>query len=185
MSDSKVVTPSDHLAEIVRAGCSSADVHLMCSYPKCSCRQMPNAIKAALRTEAKQKPSEAMRKAVWHSCADEDAPDNYRAMRDANWSNISGLSVGVPYRMYFTGKAWQATTTARLIDGVFDRTIVSSSVYRDANSDIAVSGTLDAGTKKLEVTVSWWNGKATSSKNVILYRLFKLLGWCRIGEPAA
>ena len=37
------------LHEAVRAGCTAADVHLMCSYPGCACKQLPVAIIAAIR----------------------------------------------------------------------------------------------------------------------------------------
>lgn len=38
----------EELWPAVRAGCSAADVHLMCSYPKCACRNMPAAVEAAI-----------------------------------------------------------------------------------------------------------------------------------------
>lgn len=38
----------ERLWSAVRAGCSAADIHLMCSYPKCACRKMPLAIEAAI-----------------------------------------------------------------------------------------------------------------------------------------
>jgi hypothetical protein len=36
------------LDEAIRVGCFAADVHLICSWPKCQCTQIPKAIKAAL-----------------------------------------------------------------------------------------------------------------------------------------
>lgn len=39
----------ENMWPVVRAGCSAADVHLICSYPQCRCRQMPAAIEAAVR----------------------------------------------------------------------------------------------------------------------------------------
>lgn len=38
----------ERLWPAVRAGCSAADVHLMCSYPQCRCTKMPAAIEAAI-----------------------------------------------------------------------------------------------------------------------------------------
>lgn len=32
----------------VKAGCAAANIHLRCSFPDCSCKQMPSAILAAL-----------------------------------------------------------------------------------------------------------------------------------------
>lgn len=34
----------------IRIGCNAADVHLTCSYPTCSCKQIPVAIQAALNS---------------------------------------------------------------------------------------------------------------------------------------
>jgi len=34
---------------VIRAGCTEAEVHLMCSYPDCSCKQLPVAVKTAIR----------------------------------------------------------------------------------------------------------------------------------------
>ncbi len=36
------------IEEAIRVGCSAADIHLACSYPACSCKQMPRAIQAAI-----------------------------------------------------------------------------------------------------------------------------------------
>lgn len=39
----------DHkVIEAIRVGCNAAEVHLTCSYPACSCKQIPAAIRAAL-----------------------------------------------------------------------------------------------------------------------------------------
>lgn len=36
----------------IRSGCTAADVHLICSYPNCRCKQIPVAIKAALESKS-------------------------------------------------------------------------------------------------------------------------------------
>ena len=41
------VTDAD-IDAAIRVGCVAADVHLMCSYPDCTCTQLPAAIRAAL-----------------------------------------------------------------------------------------------------------------------------------------
>lgn len=38
----------------IRTGCTAADIHLSCTYPECSCKQMPKAIEAAIRVYAAQ-----------------------------------------------------------------------------------------------------------------------------------
>jgi hypothetical protein len=37
-----------HVEAAIRAGCTAADVHLACTYPACSCKQVPDAVRAAL-----------------------------------------------------------------------------------------------------------------------------------------
>ncbi len=46
----------------IKAGCAAADVHLMCSYPSCTCKVLPGAIRAAL-TAGAQGESDATREA--------------------------------------------------------------------------------------------------------------------------
>lgn len=99
----------------------------------------------------------------------EEASEGLRMMRDSNWTNISNMTTGTTYRLAFSNNSWRATSTNNLIDNIFDRTVVVSNVYRDNNEDIAVSGTLDSDTKKFTVSVSWWNGAATTTKNLVFY----------------
>jgi uncharacterized protein (DUF362 family) len=40
---------SDDLNAAIRIGCIAADIHLTCSYPECTCKTIPNAIKAAIQ----------------------------------------------------------------------------------------------------------------------------------------
>ena len=42
------MTEDAEVERVVRIGCAAADVHLMCSYPTCKCRQIPAAVKAAI-----------------------------------------------------------------------------------------------------------------------------------------
>ncbi len=99
----------------------------------------------------------------------EEGSEGVRAMRDIDWNSISSLSNDTAYSLEFSDNMWRATTTRSLIEGIFDRTIISSAVYRDSSDDIAPSGVVDAGTRKVVINVSWWNGVATSSKNLTLY----------------
>lgn len=38
----------NRMEEAIRAGCTAADIHLRCSYPECSCKNLPKAITAAV-----------------------------------------------------------------------------------------------------------------------------------------
>lgn len=106
----------------------------------------------------------------------DEGAEALRFMRDVSWStNINPLINGTTYALYWDYSAsnygWRATTTKDMIDGQFDRTFVLSSVNRDASSfDIVNSGgTLDTGTRKATITVSWYDGVATTSKSIIMY----------------
>lgn len=99
----------------------------------------------------------------------EEGSEGIRMLRDANWANLSGLTVGTSYYLVFSDHAWQSTTSPSVIDGIFTRTFKLGNVYRDGNDDIAQSGTLDPSTKQITENVSWWNGNATSTRELFFY----------------
>lgn len=102
----------------------------------------------------------------------EEGVEAVKSMRDFGWnSNISSLTVGSTYRLYFNNSLnkWQATTTATLIDSTFDRTIVLGTAYRDGSDNLTVSGTADSNTRLLTVNVAWINHGATSTKTLQTY----------------
>lgn len=105
------------------------------------------------------------------SFLDEEGLEAIKILRDTSWqNNINGLSVGTNYYLTFNNSIWQATSTNVYIDGVFERSFILENVYRDANDDIASLGTLDAGTKKITVLVSWISGTgATTTKSISTY----------------
>ncbi len=90
--------------------------------------------------------------------------------RDTSWTNISGFTPGATYFLLWNGSTWATTTTNTFIDGMFERKLVIDNIYRDSNDDIVSSGgTLDIGTKKATVSVSWSERGATTTKNVSTY----------------
>jgi hypothetical protein len=101
----------------------------------------------------------------------EEGAEAVKSIRDANWSTISGLTIGTTYYLSYntSSNAWSLTTTPSTVDS-FTRTVVFSSVNRDSNDDIAAAGTLDARTKEVTITVSWpaEDGR-TLSKSLSLY----------------
>ncbi len=102
----------------------------------------------------------------------EEGAEAVKTLRDADWANMSSLSVGTEYYLDFntTSGMWELSTTASMIDGLFTRKIVFSSVYRDANDDIVSSGgTLDSGSLKVLVSVSWMTSEGANSKNLTFY----------------
>lgn len=97
-----------------------------------------------------------------------------RVIRDSGWtSNIATLSNGTTYRFTWdTAEGrWRATTSASMIDGMFDRTFTLSAVNRDSTSydPVTTGGTLDTGTRKALIQVSWNDGTGTTTKSVETY----------------
>ena len=107
----------------------------------------------------------------------EEGVEVMKLMRDSGWStNISPLVADSDYYLYLdANNVWQSTTTPVVINGVFTRAVRISNVYRDADNDIAASGTLDNNIKKISIAVSWVDRNATSTKNMIgfITNLFK------------
>lgn len=99
----------------------------------------------------------------------EEGLEAVRVIRDASWNAIDSASIGTSYTLAWTGTTWSLATTPALIDGTFDRRVVFGNVYRDASDDLADSGTLDTGTVRVDVTVSWNTGTATTSRTVSTY----------------
>jgi len=102
----------------------------------------------------------------------EEGIEAVKIMRNDSWTNnIANLNNGSTYYLYFSTDSWTATTTSSLVDSRFVKTLTLSPVYRDANDDIASSGTLDSGTKKVTVNVAWFDAasSATTSKSVSTY----------------
>ena len=100
----------------------------------------------------------------------EETLEVVRFLRDSGWtSNIASLTNGTTYYLYWTGSTWVSTTTAQYVDDL-SRSFIVSAVNRDSNDDIVASGgTLDSGTKKIDVTVAWRPTQATTTKTISTY----------------
>lgn len=98
----------------------------------------------------------------------EEGAEATRIVRDDAWTNISSLTNSTEYYLNFSGGTWIFTTTPQS-SGIFTRKVVFSSAYRDANDNLAGSGTLDAQTRLVTVTVSWLEGTDTISKSGQFY----------------
>lgn len=103
----------------------------------------------------------------------EEGIEALRTMRDENWSNISFLTQDQFYHLIFSAGAWQATTDPQLIGGLFSRTFKLSPVYRDASHNIAPSGDLDTGARKIVLEVSWNNGAKKVALTSYITNLFE------------
>jgi hypothetical protein len=98
----------------------------------------------------------------------EEGAEAVKLIRDTSWASITAIPTNTTRYLAFTGGTWTVTSTPNTIDG-FTRTIVVTDVSRDATDDIASTGTLDTGTKKVTVTVSWQAKGTTQTENLIFY----------------
>ena len=100
----------------------------------------------------------------------EEGVDAVKILRDTSWSSgIGNLTVGSNYFFSYNGTTWVSTANNVYIDSIFERKFKLDNVYRDANDDIALSGTLDGGTKKATVSVSWRGRTGTTTKSASFY----------------
>jgi type II secretory pathway pseudopilin PulG len=100
----------------------------------------------------------------------EEGADVVRLIRDAGWNSFSALTTGTPYYLVHGVGGWTLTTSPTLVDSMFTRSVVFSTVNRDGNDDIVTSGgTLDSGTRKVTVTISWNDGSEIVTKALTFY----------------
>ncbi len=103
----------------------------------------------------------------------EEGAEAVKSIRDANWNNISNLTLDTNYYLSFSNAgSWSlATSPAEVVDSSFTRTVTVSQVFRDANDDISASGTIDAHTKKVNINVSWTNSDGSSNSRDLTFYL--------------
>ncbi len=99
----------------------------------------------------------------------EEGFEAVKVMRDTAWARVGSTTPGTSYTLVWSSNTWNTTTTPALIDGIFDRRVVFSRVYRDAEDDIAQSGTLDAETYGVTVSVSWRTQSGTTTRSLGSY----------------
>ncbi|MEK9148351.1 MAG: hypothetical protein AAB650_02840 [Patescibacteria group bacterium] len=107
----------------------------------------------------------------------EEGLEAVRIIRDTSWSNlIASSALDTDYFIEFTGQTFALQLNpVPPSDGIYERRIRFSSVYRDANDDITTTGgALDPNTRRVSVTVSWANrGRlATTTISTYLSNLF-------------
>lgn len=102
----------------------------------------------------------------------EEGVEAVKTIRDTDWNVISNLNLDTNYYLVFdtNTNTWSLSLISVVpIDNIFTRTIVFSRVDRDSNDNISSSGTLDTGSKKVNITVSWPAQGGTNSKNLTFY----------------
>lgn len=99
----------------------------------------------------------------------EEGAEAVKIIRNEAWSNISNFTNGTDYYLSFSGTVWSLGTTPNT-EGIFTRVINFEEVERDINDDIVSSGgTVDTGTRYVNVEVSWNEGDQTKTKNLEFY----------------
>jgi len=94
----------------------------------------------------------------------EEALEAVRNFRDGTTWDTNGLgtlNLDTIYHLEKTNDSppkWNFVPGSETIYG-FERRVVLSKVFRDANDNIAASGTEDSNTKKITVTISWKDKK--------------------------
>jgi Tfp pilus assembly protein PilV len=100
----------------------------------------------------------------------EEGQETAQFWRDSGWTaNIATLSTTTTYYLSWTAGTWKATTTPQYVDGIFLRSMSVADVTRDGSDDIASSGTYDANTKNVTVSVSYLAGHATTTQSISAY----------------
>lgn len=104
----------------------------------------------------------------------EEGIEIVRSMRDFGWQEFSDMPTNVDNFLFFNGTKWELSNNV-LIDNFFERKFIMTDVYRDGGDNISLLGTLDSGSKKVEVFVSWneFGATTTISNSVILTNLFE------------
>lgn len=95
----------------------------------------------------------------------EEGMEAVRGIRDYHWNDIANASLGSSLGVSWTGGRWQFSVGSTTLDG-FERAIVLASGYRDANSDIASTGTLDTNLRKVTVRVAWPTRAGTTTHTI-------------------
>jgi type II secretory pathway pseudopilin PulG len=99
-----------------------------------------------------------------------EAQEAARSVREKGWSNFT---TDGNYHPQIIGNTWNLQAGNEIIEDNFTRTVTITSVQRDANGEIVLSGgTVDTSTKKVEVSVSWTQPYTSSVRSVMYITRF-------------
>ncbi|MBP9802787.1 MAG: hypothetical protein KBD14_00560 [Candidatus Pacebacteria bacterium] len=101
----------------------------------------------------------------------EEGAEVMRILRDTNFDNTDPAIEGTSNQYLTLVSGTWSLVDAPQTNGIFTRIININPVYRDSTTaDIVTSGgTLDTGTSKITITVSWTEGTETLSKTLSFY----------------
>lgn len=105
----------------------------------------------------------------------EEASEAVQILRDSDWNNILNTVNGDDYYLSFSEGSYSLGITPVLIDNVYTRKISFSEIERDGSDSIAVSGTLDANSKQVNIDVSWeYKGETLSkSSDMLIHNVYE------------
>jgi len=96
-------------------------------------------------------------------------------LRDSGYTkNIASLTEGDTYYLYWDATvdsgSWTATTSNILLENKYQIDFILSPVYRDSDFNVVASGgTLDPGSRKVTVNVSWRQQSTINTKSTETY----------------
>ena len=86
----------------------------------------------------------------------EETAEVIQLLRDDSWdSNIAVLDLDTDYYLHWDGSNYSATSTPIITAGKYERTFSLSEIERDGNDTIVTSGSVDANTLLVNITVRW------------------------------
>lgn len=92
-----------------------------------------------------------------------------RFAKNESWTlNIAPLANAATYYPVISGGEWTlSTVNPGPINGVYTRTVTLQEVRRDVNDDISAAGTVDSGTRKVTVKVTWTETGGAHAEKII------------------
>jgi type II secretory pathway pseudopilin PulG len=100
-----------------------------------------------------------------------EAQEMVRYVRDEDWNAISSRTLGTAYSLNITPGSIVLSTAPEVVDTTYTRSIVFTSVYRNATDDIVAStapgAVLDTGCRYVTVTVGWGGGEVVTLQTLV------------------
>lgn len=108
-----------------------------------------------------------------------------KAIKNNNWTTITGATVGSPYYPAISGTStWTLTAGTETVNG-FTRQVVINNVQRDTNGAIVASGgTVDPSTKQIVATISWTEPSASSLTSTLYFTRSENMTYTETTETA-
>lgn len=84
----------------------------------------------------------------------EEGSEAILLLRDLSWNdNIASTTLGTTYYLYWNGSNYILSEDETVINSKYLRTVVFSSAYRDGSDYLATTGTVDANTRRVQISI--------------------------------